>query len=136
MLLTTHSMEEAETLCDRLGIFVGGKLVSIGSPADLKARFGKGYKLTITTKPSKIPEIQNFVNESFKNPTLISPPISGTITYNIPKKNITTGHIFSLIEKNKKKLKILDWGISNTTLEEVFLNIVDMEENKKKKLVV
>lgn len=32
VVLTTHSMEEAEILCDRLGIFVDGRLVCIGNP--------------------------------------------------------------------------------------------------------
>lgn len=32
IVLTTHSMEEAEVLCDRLGIFVQGKLVCVGNP--------------------------------------------------------------------------------------------------------
>lgn len=32
VVMTTHSMEEAEALCDRIGIFVGGKLSCIGSP--------------------------------------------------------------------------------------------------------
>ena len=32
IVLTTHYMEEAEGLCDRLGVFVGGRLRCIGSP--------------------------------------------------------------------------------------------------------
>ena len=32
IILTTHSMEEAEVLCDRLGIFVDGALQCIGNP--------------------------------------------------------------------------------------------------------
>ena len=32
LVLTTHSMEEAEALCDRLGIFVGGRLQCVGNP--------------------------------------------------------------------------------------------------------
>lgn len=32
VVLTTHSMEEAEALCDRLGIFVGGRLSCLGDP--------------------------------------------------------------------------------------------------------
>ena len=32
IVMTTHSMEEAEALCDRIGIFVGGRLSCIGSP--------------------------------------------------------------------------------------------------------
>jgi ABC-type multidrug transport system ATPase subunit len=34
-MLTTHSMEEAEALCDRLGIFVNGKLKAIGASAEV-----------------------------------------------------------------------------------------------------
>jgi ABC-2 type transport system ATP-binding protein len=35
--LTTHYMDEAETLCDRIAIVDGGKIIAIGSPAELKA---------------------------------------------------------------------------------------------------
>lgn len=37
ILLTTHLMEEADALCTRIGIMHQGKLVTVGSPADLKA---------------------------------------------------------------------------------------------------
>jgi ABC-2 type transport system ATP-binding protein len=40
VLLTTHDMEEADTLCDRIAIMHGGKVIALGSPADLKAAIG------------------------------------------------------------------------------------------------
>ena len=40
IILTTHSMEEAEVLCDRLGIFVDGRLVCVGAPKAIAARYG------------------------------------------------------------------------------------------------
>jgi ABC-2 type transport system ATP-binding protein len=39
VLLTTHYMEEAEELCDRVGIIDNGKLISLGSPQQLKKQF-------------------------------------------------------------------------------------------------
>lgn len=39
ILLTTHAMEEAEELCDRIGIVDGGQLVAIGTPPDLIAQY-------------------------------------------------------------------------------------------------
>ncbi len=39
VVLTTHYMEEAEELCDRVGIIDYGKLIALGSPAQLKAEF-------------------------------------------------------------------------------------------------
>lgn len=35
ILLTTHAMEEADALCDRLGIFIDGELKCVGTPAEV-----------------------------------------------------------------------------------------------------
>ena len=40
ILLTTHYMEEAEELCDEVGIIDHGKLIELGSPEDLKRKYG------------------------------------------------------------------------------------------------
>jgi ABC-2 type transport system ATP-binding protein len=40
ILLTTHQMEEADSLCDRVAIMHLGKVVAIGSPDELKAQIG------------------------------------------------------------------------------------------------
>ncbi|GBF94218.1 hypothetical protein Rsub_06488 [Raphidocelis subcapitata] len=47
VLLTTHSMEEADALADRIAIVSGGRLAAEGSPLELKARHGVGYTLTV-----------------------------------------------------------------------------------------
>jgi len=40
VVLTTHHMEEAEELCDRVGIVDHGKLIALGSPVELRGKFG------------------------------------------------------------------------------------------------
>ncbi len=45
VLLTTHDMEEADALCDRIGLMHGGKLVALGTPAELKAAVGPKARL-------------------------------------------------------------------------------------------
>ncbi len=47
IVLTTHSMEEADLLADRIAIMAAGRLVAQGTPLDLKARYGVGYTLTV-----------------------------------------------------------------------------------------
>ena len=47
IVLTSHSMEECEALCNRLIIMVNGKICCIGSPQHLKNKFGKGYTVVI-----------------------------------------------------------------------------------------
>ncbi len=47
IILTTHSMEEAEALCTRIGIMVGGRMRCLGSSQHLKARHGDGYAVEV-----------------------------------------------------------------------------------------
>ena len=47
VLLTTHSMEEADAVCSRVGIVTGGVMRCIGSGQHLKSRFGSGYTITV-----------------------------------------------------------------------------------------
>ena len=48
VLLTTHSMEEADAVCGRIAIMTNGVLRCIGSSQHLKNRFGSGYTIVIT----------------------------------------------------------------------------------------
>ncbi len=50
IILTTHYMDEADVLGDRIGIMAKGKIRCLGSSLFLKNRFGAGYKLTMVKK--------------------------------------------------------------------------------------
>merc|ERR1712157_685675 len=45
VVLTTHSMEECEALCPRIGIMANGRLRCLGSAQRLKSKFGQGYQV-------------------------------------------------------------------------------------------
>ena len=55
ILLTTHFMDEADYLGDRIGIMAGGRLICCGSGHYLKNKFGVGYNITFVKKESKMP---------------------------------------------------------------------------------
>lgn len=48
IILTTHHLEEAEELAERIGIMAKGKLLTVGSSEFIKKRFGVGYHLYIS----------------------------------------------------------------------------------------
>lgn len=50
MILTTHFMDEADVLGDRIAIMSGGRLQCVGTPYFLKKHYGIGYKLTIVKR--------------------------------------------------------------------------------------
>ena len=53
VILTTHYMDEADVLGDRIGIIADGKVVCLGSSLFLKNKFGAGYKLTMVKQGQK-----------------------------------------------------------------------------------
>lgn len=53
IILTTHSMEEADILSDRIGIMAKGRLRCIGTSIRLKSRFGTGFVATVSFIESK-----------------------------------------------------------------------------------
>jgi len=52
IVLTTHSMEEADILGDKIGIMSHGQLSCIGTSLHLKNKFGAGYRVTLTMNGS------------------------------------------------------------------------------------
>ncbi len=47
VLLTTHRMDEAEQLCDKIAIMINGRFVVFGSPNYLKSVYGHGYNVSV-----------------------------------------------------------------------------------------
>lgn len=47
VILTTHSMEEAETLCRRMGIMIAGQFKCIGTSQNIKDKYGYGYEVDL-----------------------------------------------------------------------------------------
>lgn len=50
VIITTHSMEEAEALCTKMGIMVAGKFKCFGSSQHIKTKYGTGYELEVKIK--------------------------------------------------------------------------------------
>ncbi len=65
LLLTTHYMEEAEFLCDRIGLVDRGTIAALGTPAELKSRLGPGkiIEIGIDSTPELALELSQTVPE-------------------------------------------------------------------------
>lgn len=65
VLLTTHSMAECEALCSRVGILVNGSLLCLGSPQQLKSRYGQGYRLKVRVGSADVEQTKEIVRQKF-----------------------------------------------------------------------
>ncbi|CAJ1975258.1 unnamed protein product [Sphenostylis stenocarpa] len=122
IILTTHSMEEAEVLCDRLGIFVDGGLQCIGNPKELKGRYGGTYVFTMTTSMDHEKDVENLVRGLSPNANKIY-HISGTQKFELPKDEIKIANVFQAVETAKRSFTVSAWGLADTTLEDVFVKV-------------
>ncbi|KAE9453791.1 hypothetical protein C3L33_14289, partial [Rhododendron williamsianum] len=121
-ILSAHSMEEAEHLCDRLGIFMDGSLQCIGNPKELKARYGGSYVFTMTTSSNHEEEVQNLVKNLSPNANKIY-HLSGTQKFELPKQEVRIADVFQAVEKAKSRFTVHAWGLADTTLEDVFIKV-------------
>ncbi|CAN6207394.1 unnamed protein product [Urochloa humidicola] len=122
IILTTHSMEEAETLCDRLCIMVDGSLQCIGTPKELIARYGGYYVLTMTTLPEFEQEVENLVRKLSPSARKVY-NLSGTQKYELPKQEVRIADVFMAVESFKKRVEVQAWGLADTTMEDVFVKV-------------
>ncbi|KNA24420.1 hypothetical protein SOVF_016020 isoform A [Spinacia oleracea] len=122
LLVPPHSMEEAEALCDRLGVFVDGALCCIGNPKELKARYGGYFLFTMTTTQSNDTEVENMVL-SLCNNAQKTYHLGGTQKFELPKHEVRLADIFQLVEDAKSKFPVQAWALADTTLEDVFIKV-------------
>ncbi|XP_058181553.1 ABC transporter A family member 12-like [Rhododendron vialii] len=120
-------MEEAEHLCDSVGIFVDGSLQSIGNAKQLKARYGGSYVFTITTSSDNEQEVERLVcglsvsaNKTYH--------ISGAQKFELPKNEVRIADVFEVVEAAKSKFTVQAWGLVDTTLEDVFIKVARAAE--------
>ena len=84
VILTTHYMDEADILGDRIAIMAEGDVQCTGSSLFLKNRYGVGYNLVIAKKERKLaPHIDAFMNQQIDNATKVQ-EVSGEMTYQLP----------------------------------------------------
>jgi len=122
IILTTHSMEEADVLGDQIAIMVSGKLKCIGGALHLKSKFGTGYKIRIVTPIEKRNETKQLVKEHLPNAKL-EDEAAGSLTYTLPTESQQLIPAFFAELEKQEGVLINDWGISQTTLEDVFLHL-------------
>ena len=109
IIMTTHSMDEAETLCKRMGIMVNGEFVCMGKANQIKDKYGFGYEADVRIKP---------MNEQQKNEILEK--------YNYAKNFLVTeeniNNVLSNLNKNNNLKELNEGRLGERIKREMDLN--------------
>ncbi|GAB9477940.1 Abc transporter a family member 1, partial [Globisporangium polare] len=127
MVLTTHFMDEADILGDRIAIMAEGELRCCGSSLFLKNRFGAGYNLTVVKAESGCNDnnLIAFIQSFVPNAQVLS-NVGSEIAFQLPLSSSTEFAVmFAEMDSRLASLGLLSYGVSVTTLEEVFIKVAE-----------
>ncbi|XP_027374944.1 ATP-binding cassette sub-family A member 6 isoform X2 [Bos indicus] len=128
-LLTTHSMAEAEAVCDRVAIMVSGRLRCIGSIQHLKNSLGKDYILELKLKEaSQGMSVHTEVLRLFPRAAL-QERYSSSSAYRLPVQDVQPlSQAFHKLETVKRNFNLEEYSLSQCTLGKVFLELSKEQE--------
>jgi ABC-type multidrug transport system ATPase subunit len=120
ILLTTHSMEEATELCDEVAVQKDGRLRCISNVDELISRFRGHSYIHLTVAEADDEKAQEIMKREFPGSVLMD-TLGGTQFYLV---STASAPLSTMCEKlsTMSDVEVLDWSISNPSLEEVFLH--------------
>ena len=139
ILITTHSLEEAEYLGTRIGIMTDGHLVCSGTSTYLKSMYPCGININLIINSKRFSEDnKRNIYEKIKEydpQAEIKIASKGVFTINIQQNNEHISEIFDYIEETKFENGIEDYIVGSASLEDVFLKINNKSNIKDMKYI-
>ena len=132
LVLTTHYMDEAEMLADRIAVMSSGRLRCCGSSLFLRARFGLGYTLTMVQTGPHCAAAD--IGEQMRALVPSIEPLSQAgdeLSFRVPlDASASLGALLRLLDAASSTLGIGGYGLSMSTMEEVFLQLARQDEER------
>jgi ABC-2 type transport system ATP-binding protein len=116
IVLTTHYIEEAERLCDRVGIVDHGKLIALGTPRELKERSANTTRLEVSlAKPAILDELKSL------DGVVDARELDGAYVLHCPRTAPAIVALVKHLEAEGNELVTLE--IATPSLEDVFIEL-------------
>jgi ABC-2 type transport system ATP-binding protein len=119
ILLTTHYMEEADDLCSRLAIIDHGKVLALGTPAELKASTGIDTVVTVQAN-GDLQQLAALLRDGINGATEAN-VVEGRVLLGVKGAQGVLPAVVQLAEQHG--VTVTDLSINEPTLETVFINL-------------
>ena len=123
ILLTTHYMEEADSLCDRLAIMDHGRILAMDNPKSLKESVGADSIVTVSAT-GDLDALARFLQERVEGATK-SQRVDSTIQLHVKGATGVLPKVLAAAEQGG--FSITDLSVAEPTLETVFINLTGKE---------
>ncbi|CAG0889944.1 unnamed protein product [Cyprideis torosa] len=132
ILITTHFMDEADYLGDRIAVLAYGEVQCCGSSLFLKKILEVGYELVIEKeKEASTSKITKFVQKAIEG-AFLQQDIGVDLIYVLPSHNTSKfPTLFHGLESNRRSLGIVGFGATSPNLQQVFIRVGEIADEKK-----
>jgi ABC-2 type transport system ATP-binding protein len=127
VLLTTHYLEEAEQLCDRIAIIDAGRVIAVGTPRELIAQSSGKQTVTLATQPA----LDRARLARLTGVSEVSPAADGgegTVRFQTDRPAETLAALAALIAE--QRVELIELRVKKASLEDVFVGLTQREEAK------
>ncbi|WP_205328200.1 ATP-binding cassette domain-containing protein [Glycomyces sp. YM15] len=121
VVLTTHYLDEADRLCDRIAVIDHGRNLVDDTPAGLKRRMGHDRLEIVAADPSDLPVLQGIIAAVADGDTAID---EGASSVSAPVKESVAALTAAATSLRDKQLTVADIGLRRPTLDEAFLELI------------
>jgi len=123
-VLTTHSMEECEALCGRIGVMVDGTLRCLGPIQRLKTTYGQGYKIDLRFDAGQAnPDATLKLLEERCAGLELNEHENASMVLTAPRGSTSLAELFALLTELKAAHHVLECSITQCTLEQIFIQM-------------
>ena len=121
VILTTHALDEAEALCQRIAIMVNGSLRCIGTSQMLKERYGEGHVLDVKAPRGKGDELVSYI--AAKLPlAVLSERHAEKLRLSIPREaGLPLSLVFAALQETDAPVET--WAVTQASLDAVFVTV-------------
>lgn len=131
ILLSTHYMDEASKLGDRIGIFIDGRIVTTGSLLELQNEYCDSFFVEIALEQSAPEKTQDktlaaFASEGMPAHVYESLPFYFKLQCSFQPEVSRIGqlaNIFDLLETHRHELHVKFYSVAQMTLEQIFIDL-------------
>jgi len=127
IFFTTHILEEAEYLCDRIAVINQGRIVQIDTPENLKRRFGSARAVEFKLLQGSSKALASALNSSAHVTRMVQDSGTGAYRVTTTRPESVIPEIYRLAEQHAVTVSSI--YIAETTLEDAFIHMVTDDEN-------
>jgi ABC-2 type transport system ATP-binding protein len=125
VFLCTHNLVEAQKLCDRVAVMEHGRLVAIGTPADLIQQYVRRLDVDIETAPDQTDAALQLISSASSLTRSLPHRTNGTLTLTVTGREAIPELLNLLVRKN---IRVYHMAAHQPTLEDVYFALHDEKE--------